>query len=170
MEGLQLRRERDRSVVEPRPDEWLLAETVAREHEPLPSGVPERDREHAVEPLDEARAELLVEVRQDRRVASAAHLVAARREFLPQLGKVVELAVEDGNDGAGFVRDGLVAELRIDHLEPLMPEHARAERVGRALIRATVADARPHAVDERLLRLARRRIESADPAHAPQCA
>jgi hypothetical protein len=28
----------------------------------------------------------------------------------------------------------------------------------------------PHAVDERLLRLARRRIESADPAHAPQCA
>jgi hypothetical protein len=33
-----------------------------------------------------------------------------------------------------------------------------------------VTDTCPHAVDERLLRFARRRIESADPAHAPQCA
>ena len=51
-----------------------------------------------------------------------------------------------------------------------MAEHARAERVGRALIGPAVADARAHPVDERRLRLAGRRIESADPAHAPQCA
>ncbi len=99
------------------------------------------------------RAVLLVEVRQDRRVAAAAHFVAAGCELAPELGEVVELAVEDRDDRAGLVRDGLVAELRIDHLEPLMPEHARSERVGRALIRAPVADARAHAVDERLLRL-----------------
>ena len=74
-ERLQLRRERDGAVRERRPDERLLAEPVAGEHEPLSRGVPERDREHAVEPLDEPHAVLLVEVGDDRRVAAAAHLV-----------------------------------------------------------------------------------------------
>ncbi len=109
-------------------------------------------------------------MREDRRVAAAANLVAACSEVGPELREVVELAVEDRDDRAGLVRDGLVAELGIDHLKPLVAENAGSERVGRALIRASVADARPHAVDERLLRLVGRRIESADPAHAPQCA
>ena len=169
-EGLQLGREGDRAVVESRPDERLLAEAVAREHESAPVGVPEREREHPVEPFDEPRPIFLVEMRQDGRVAAAAHLMAACRELLPELGKVVELAVEDRDDRAGLVRDGLVAELGIDHLEPLMAEHARSKRIGRALVGAAMADARPHPVDERLLRLICRGIESADPAHAPQCA
>ena len=32
---LQLGRERERSVIEARPDEWFLAETIPRKHEPL---------------------------------------------------------------------------------------------------------------------------------------
>ena len=83
------------------------------------------------------------------RVAAPAHLVAARRELFAELGEVVELAVEDRDDVAGLARDRLVAELRVDHLQPLMAEHARAEGVRRALIRAAVADARAHGVDER---------------------
>jgi len=48
---------------------------------------------------------------------------------------------------AGLVRYRLVAELRVQPLEPLVAEHARAERVGRALIRAAVHDAGAHGVD-----------------------
>src|SRR6202030_4239332 len=134
--------EGDRPVLEARPDEWLLAEPVSRKHEARPVGIPECDREHAVEPLDEARAELLVEMRQHRRVAAAAHLVAVPRELFAKRGKVVELAVEDRDDRPGLACDRLVAELGIDHLEPLMAEHARPERIRRALVGAAMADAR----------------------------
>ncbi len=163
---LQLRRERERPVVEPRPDERLLAEPVAREHEPAAWAVPERDREHPLEALDEARPVFLVEVRDHRRVAAPANFVALRGKVAPELGEVVELAVEDRDDVALLVRDGLVAELRVEHLEPLVAEDARAELLGPALVRSAVADPCAHCVDERRRRLPGRRIEAADPAHA----
>ncbi len=100
------------------------------------------------------------------RVAASADLVPLLRELAPQLLEVVELAVEDGDDVAALVRHGLIAELGIDHLQPLVAENARAERVGRALVGAAMPDARAHRVDERGRRGAGRRIESADPAHA----
>ena len=143
-----------------------MPEPVAREHEPAARAVPERDREHPLEPLDEARPVLLVEMRDHRRVAAPAHLVALRGEVAPELREVVELAVEDRDDVARLVRDGLVAELRVEHLEPLVAEHARAELLGPALVGPAVADPRAHRVDERRGRLPGRRIESADPAHA----
>ena len=71
----------DAKATEPsgelRPEERLLAEAVAGEQEPLAARVPEREREHAVEVLDEAVAVLLVEVRERRRVAGARERVAA---------------------------------------------------------------------------------------------
>ena len=163
---LQLRRERERPVAEARPQQRLLAEPVAREHEPSARRVPQRDREHAVEPLDEARPVLLVQVRDHRRVAAAAHLVTLLREVGAELREVVQLAVEDGDDVALLVRHRLVAELRVEHLQPLMAEDARAERVRRALVGAAVADPRAHGVDELRRWPPRRRVESADPAHA----
>src|SRR5262249_55053830 len=73
--------------------------------------------------------------------------------------------VEHRDDRAFLVRDRLIPELRVDHLQPLMTEDAWPERVGRALVGTAVANARAHAVDERGLRLAGGGIESADPAH-----
>ena len=75
---LQLGGEGNRAVREARPEQRLLAEPVACEHEPFASRVPEREREHPVEPFDEARPALLVEMRQDRRVAGPAYLVRAQ--------------------------------------------------------------------------------------------
>ena len=80
MERLQLGRERERPVRQPRPHERLLAETVAGEHEALARRVPESDREHPFQLLDEAHAVLLVQVGDDRRVAAAADFVALLRE------------------------------------------------------------------------------------------
>ena len=80
----------------------------------------------------------------------------ARGELVAQLEEVVELAVEDRDDVARLVCDRLVAELGVDHLEPLVAENAGAEGVGRALVGAAVADARPHVVDELCRRLSGR--------------
>src|SRR2546430_9600254 len=42
---------------QPRVQQRLLADAVAREHEPLARRVPECEREHPVQPLDEVRSE-----------------------------------------------------------------------------------------------------------------
>ena len=154
--------------MQARPDERLLAEPIAREQQAAAAGVPERDREHAFEALDERWPMLFVEMRNHRCVAAAAHVVV--RELGAKLGKVVELAVEHGDDVAALVSNRLVAELRVEHLKALMPENAGAGGVGRSLVRPAVAESRSHLVDKARLRLVRRGIESADPAHAPQCA
>jgi hypothetical protein len=74
---LQLRRERERAVRETRVQERLLADAVTGQDEPRAPGVPQREREHPMQPLDEARAVLLVEVRDHGRVAASAHVVPA---------------------------------------------------------------------------------------------
>ena len=93
-------------------------------------------------------------MRDHRRVAASPDVVAAPRELGTELREVVELAVEDGDDVAALVLNRLVAELGVEHLQALVAEHARPERVGRALIGAAVADAHAHLVDERRLGIA----------------
>ncbi len=156
--------------MQTRPDQRLLAEPVACKEEAAAGRVPQRDREHALEALDECGAVLVVQMRDHRRVAAAPDVVAASRELGTELREVVELAVEDGDDVAALVLNRLVAELGVEHLKALMAENAGAVGVRRPLIGAAVADSRSHRVDEGGLGRVRRRIESADPAHAPQCA
>ena len=52
-----------------------------------------------------------------------------RGELLAQLAEVVDLAVEDGDDVAGLVRDGLLAGLEVDHAQAAVAEHAAADGV-----------------------------------------
>ncbi len=52
--------------------EGLDPEAIAGEHEPAPSPVPERDREHASQPLGEGVAVLLVQMQQHLGVALGA--------------------------------------------------------------------------------------------------
>ena len=96
--------------------------------------------------------------------------MAAGGELGAQVGEVVQLAVEHRDDVSALALDGLVAELGIEHLQALVAENTGAVCVGGSLVGSAVAEPGAHLVDEGRLRLDRRRIESADPAHAPQCA
>src|SRR6185503_17844534 len=98
--------------------ERLDPEAVAREQEPSVRLVPERDREHPAQVLDEALAVLLVEVRHELDVADTAKRVPLRLEVGAELAIVVELAVDDGDDVAALVRDRLVTGLQVDDREP----------------------------------------------------
>ena len=97
---------------------WSTADTVAGEEEALVRVVPERDREHPADALEEALAVLLVEVRDDLDVPDAAERVPLRLELGTQLAVVVELAVDDRYHVAALVRDRLVASLEVDDREP----------------------------------------------------
>ena len=76
-------------------EQRLLADAVAGEEELLPTRVPEREREHAVELADAVDPMLLVEVGDDLRVALGGRACARAAGARPQLPVVVDLAVED---------------------------------------------------------------------------
>ena len=102
---------------------------------------------------DERRPGLLVQVRDHRRVAGAADLVAG--QLRPKLAEVVELTVEDGDHVAGLVRDRLAAGGEIDHLRAggvrarndrtrrPSPRRARGGRARRSSARRAPGRARP---------------------------
>ena len=110
-----------RSVVE-----RLDPEAVARQDEPTLPTIPDRDSEHAPQPLGKSVAQLLVEVHEHLRVALRAEPMARALQLGAQLPVVVELAVLDDVHGAVLVRERLVAGLEVDDREPPRRQPDRA--------------------------------------------
>ena len=77
----QLRRELEPVVLDA-VVERLDPVAVARQHQPALASVPDRDREHAAQPLGERQAPLLVRVRDHLGVAVRAEAVAGARELV----------------------------------------------------------------------------------------
>lgn len=95
----------------------LLADAVAGEEQGLQSPVPQRQREHPHEVLDEVLALLLPEVDEDLGVPLRAEAVAAPEEPLAKLREVVDLPVHHGHDRAVLIREGLRPAVEVDDRE-----------------------------------------------------
>ena len=139
---LQLGRERQRAAGDA-VVERLDPEAVAREEQALLEPVPQRDREHAPQVLDERRPPLLVQMDQHLRVALRGEPVSRALEPLAQLAVVVDLAVLHDLDAAVLVADRLVRALQVDDRQP-----PRGQRHG---VLDELARAVGPAVDERLV-------------------
>ena len=143
------------------------ADAVAREHQAPLGGVPERDRELAVELGDEVEAELLVGVDDDFGVGLRVEPVACGHEALAQLDVVEDLAVEHDLDGAGLVVDRLVAGGEIDDAQARMRE-ADSGRLEKAVaVRTAVVQRMDHPLEQAVLGdgVGRKRGEAGDAAH-----
>src|SRR5215213_9949251 len=105
-----LRRE-DQAVVLCRVIKGLDAETVPAEQQLTASRIPDREREHAAQMIDERRAMIFVEVNETFGVGGSTEHVAALRQVMAQLPVVIDLAVEDDPDRAIFIRDRLPARV-----------------------------------------------------------
>jgi hypothetical protein len=110
---LQLRAERQRGAVRP-PVQGLFAHTVTAEQQALPLHVPDGEREHPPEPVDEVVAELLIEVHQAFGVALGGEAMPTPAQHVPQSGEVVQLAVEHGGHGPVLVVDRLIPAGHVD--------------------------------------------------------
>ncbi len=147
-ERLRLRGEHELAAREPDVTKRLLAQPVADQHEALAPAVPERDREHALDPLGEPETPLLVGVRDERGVARARDVVPERLELAAELRVVVELAVEDRDDLAAFVGDRLVAGLQVDDRQTPVGEGAGARDGDGAVVGAPMYHRAVHARDQ----------------------
>ena len=126
----------------------LDAQPVAREHQPPPLRIPQRQAEHAAQMRNEIETVLLVQMHDHLDVRCRRKAVPCGDEPLAQLDMVVDLAVADDADRAVLVRDRLVAGLKVDDAqaaetepyarrgeEALAVRAAMPQRVGHALER-----------------------------------
>ena len=119
--------------------EGLDAEPVARAEERLATGIPDAKRPHAVEPLDAPLAPFAVRREDDLAVRGGTETMSLRRELLPQLDVVVDLAVVQQLQLT--VRHRLQAGVgEVDDREAQMPETGRVVDEDAASVRTAVRE------------------------------
>ncbi len=118
--------------------ERLDAQPVAGEEELLAPPIPDGKPEHAVEPSHAVRSPLLVGVDDRLGVAARAEAVAAGLQLGPQLGVVVDLAVEDDLDRTVLVGHRLVPPGEVDDAQPAHPDGQAAFHPVALVVRAPV--------------------------------
>jgi hypothetical protein len=120
-------------------EERLLPEAVPPQHKLPAAVVPDREREHAVEPPCQVhRWRLFRQVRDHLSIALGAELMPAALQLPPELAKVVDLPVEDGRDGIVLVSNRRIARDQVDDREAVLADHAVRSGEATAGVRATV--------------------------------
>ena len=119
-------------------EERTHAEAIPRQEELLALPIPDREREVAVQALEEVRPPLLVRVGDHLRIRLRREAVAERLELLAKLDVVVDLAVLHHPEAPALVGDRLVAAVEVDDREPSVrhPEagvEIEADSVGTAM-------------------------------------
>ena len=146
-ERLQLRGEEKR-VRESCVVERLLPEAIASQDEAPPRPVPEREGEHAFEPVEAGRAVVLVGVENDLGVGAAREPVAGRQEGTAQGVGVVDLTVRDQPDAAILVGQRLLPGRQVDDAKALRGQADRSLDPESLLVRPAVRDGLGHAIEE----------------------
>src|SRR5437899_10805863 len=98
------------------------ADPVAREHQAAARGVPQRNREVAVQLVAEAEALLLVEMDERLGVAAGLEDMPADFEIGAQFDVVENFSVDRAPDAAVFVAPGLAAGAQIDDRQTAVAE------------------------------------------------
>src|SRR5207302_8902759 len=126
------------------------------------SSIVDRERAHPDEQLLDVIRILLVESKDDLRVAPRPEPNALGFELRAERRRVVDLAVVDDGDRLVVVRHGLVAVLDVDDRKARHADVRIRMRDDTTPVRAAMADPLAHAGDP-LARLRGRRLERGDP-------
>ena len=147
--------------------ERLLAQPIARQHQPPLRRVPDREREHAAQPADERHAVQRGRARSSTSVSERVReATPASRSSAAQLAEVVDLAVEHQHDLPVGAQHRLVRVGRqVDDRQPRVAERGEAAAVNAGGVRARGGERVRHRADQRV-RLARAaaRIDAGDVA------
>ncbi len=148
-------------------EQRLLAEAVAAEHELAAARVPERDGKHAVELREALDAELDVAAQDDFAVRLRAEHVAAGLQLRTQLAVVVDLAVEDEMDLAGFVLHRLMAGRQVNDRQASHADQRLIVAIVACIVGAAMPDRVVHSMDDGVRRqhAASCRDDADDAAH-----
>ena len=140
---LQLRAEGERALV-PGVVERLDAQVIARKEELAAAAVPQSEREHAGDALEEPRPPRLPAVDQDLAVALRGKEMPRVGELAPQRAEIVDLAVEHDGDRAVGRDERLPAAREIDHRQPAKAEARGSVEVEALVVGTAMRERRGH--------------------------
>src|ERR1700722_1704847 len=103
----------------------LFSEAIASQQQLAAALVIQRESKHSAELFDTVRAELLIEMNDHFGVAVRSEAMTAFFQFDAQLGKVVDLAIEDNPDSFVFIEYRLMPARQVDDAEASHP-HSHA--------------------------------------------
>jgi hypothetical protein len=164
-DGLGLRPE-EHLVAAPHHVERLLADTVARQDEPLTRSIPDGHGKHSAHAAEGLHALARVQMRDDLRVAGGRASPARARQLIAQFDVVVDLAVLRDGDGPVVDRDRLVPARHVDDAQARRADRHDAVHEVAEVVRPAMADRLHHRRQSRLLSgSAAQRDEACNAAH-----
>ena len=132
-----------------RVEERLDPEAVPGEDEPPGRAVPDRQREHAVQPRDAVGPVVLVEMDDRLAVARGLEAMAARLELRAEFPIVVDLDVAHDPHRAGLVHERLRAAGHVDDGQPAVSERRLAVDPASLAVRPALGEGGRHAPHQR---------------------
>ena len=120
-------------------EQRLLAQMVPGHEQPAGRVVPDREGEHAAQPVKAGLAQFLVEMQHHLGVGFGGEPMALRLQLGHQPAIVVDLTVADDPLGAVLVADRLSSAFEIDDGQAPVPERGAAAQLNGAVIGAAMA-------------------------------
>jgi len=118
----------------------LLPDPIPGEKKPSPAFVPERNREHPLEKIDEIGTVILVEMDDRLRVAVRRESMTGSLEGLPEILEIVDLPVENHPDVPLLVGNRLGPRLKVDHRQSPHGQSDTVSRMETVFVRPAVND------------------------------
>jgi hypothetical protein len=128
------------------------AETVAAENQTPARGVVERERELAVDAVDEINPVFLVQVWEHFGIAARRKTVALPRQARAEISVVEDFAIADADDGPLLVEEWLASRSLIDDRKAPKAERHALGGEARLIVRPTVGDCLQHALENAAIR------------------
>ncbi len=127
----------------------LLAEPVPGGEQRIVPQVVNREREHAVQPIQAFLAPCQIGVQQYAGIGALVDRIAGSSELLADGGEVVDLAVEDDVRLAACGAHRLLASGDSDDRQSPVPHEDVADVLATVFVRPAVADCRIHPLEQR---------------------
>src|SRR5208282_893519 len=138
------------------------SQAIACQQQPPFAAIPNGERKHATQVVEEPEVVLLVKMQNGFGVAVRPELMAPRQEIRAQIAIVIDFTVEGNPDGLVLVGDRLVAAGQVNDAQAPIPQAQRAVQVKALVVRPTMHHRVRSALERnRISRLARTEIEDA---------
>ena len=113
----------------------------------LASAVPERNGKHAPKPGKDIFSAIFIEVDNGFGVGARGKNMAVGQQFLPQLGIVVDFAIEEYPDAAVLVGDGLMSSGNVNDTQATVAQTNPTGSEDSIVIGSTMTQGGVHGVD-----------------------
>src|SRR5438105_15885709 len=116
--------------------QWLLAQAITYQQQFFAFLVVQSKSKHSAQFLHTSRTQLLIQMNYDFGIRVGIEAMPFELQILPELGEVIDLAVENNPDSLVFVVDRLMSACQINDAQAPHPQSKTSLRMNSFVVRA----------------------------------